>query len=75
MSAQHSGTQPPPPEQQSGRQLHDVPSAGKMPPEYRADPEQMERESAKMRDTKLQSNPEHPLEKIEAEKNKEVGLE
>lgn len=70
MSVPHSGTQSPPPEQQSGPQLHDVPSAGKMSSEHKPDPEHSRRESARMRDTRLQSNPEHPLEGSEEEKSK-----
>ncbi|RMJ25480.1 hypothetical protein PHISP_03629 [Aspergillus sp. HF37] len=69
MSARLSGRQSPAPEEQSAQQ-QEVPSLGKIAPEYKPDPNHARRESVKMRDTRLQSNPEHPLEQIEAEKMK-----
>lgn len=68
MSAQLSGRQSPDPERQSGIQQQDPPSSGKIgPSSSRPDPEfaQHQSEDDKQR---LKSNPEHPLEKIEAEK-------
>lgn len=69
MSATHSGRQSPPPEEQTGAQQQEVPGKGKIMPEYKPDPGYARRESVNMRDTRLQSNPEHPLEKVEEGKS------
>ncbi|KAJ5194108.1 hypothetical protein N7472_006574 [Penicillium cf. griseofulvum] len=68
MSALNSGRQSPPPERQSGSQLQDTPGSGRTnvgkPPAH----ETSQQSSEYFRDNVLTSNPEHPLEKIEAEK-------
>ena len=69
MSAPNPGRQSPPPERQSGAQQQDVPSMGKIAPEYKPDPEQSQRESEHSKNTRLESNPEHPLAKVEEEKS------
>lgn len=68
MSATKTGRQSPPPENQSGAQQQDVPSKGKIAPEYKPDPEKSQRESEGTKNTQLQSNPEHPFEKVEESK-------
>lgn len=70
MSAPLSGRQSPPPEEQTGAQEQDVPSQGKIAQEYKPSPEHAKRESVHMRDTQMQSNPQHPLEQTEEEKMK-----
>ncbi|RJE20259.1 hypothetical protein PHISCL_07392 [Aspergillus sclerotialis] len=70
MSAQRSGRQSPPPESQSGAQQQEVPSMGKIAPEYMPDPEKSQRESEDTKLTRLESNPKHPLEDIEQEKSR-----
>ncbi|EAW13878.1 uncharacterized protein ACLA_069060 [Aspergillus clavatus NRRL 1] len=67
MSAQKSGRQSPPPETQTGAQQQDPVSAGKTEPELRGDPQHSQRESDETK-SKLESNPKHPLEDIEAAK-------
>ncbi|CAI7613683.1 unnamed protein product [Penicillium viridicatum] len=63
MSAPYSGRQSPPPERQSGAQLQDTPGSGKTDVGTHPEPE-----FSQHSDNVLTSNPEHPLEKIEAEK-------
>lgn len=69
MSAQLSGRQSPDPERQSGIQQQDPPSSGKIgaSSSSRPAPEFAQQKSDEEKQH-LQSNPEHPLEKIEAEK-------
>ncbi|KAH1270919.1 hypothetical protein KXW98_004903 [Aspergillus fumigatus] len=74
MSAQNSGRQSPPPETQSGAQQQDPPSAGKTQSELRGDPQHSQRESNETKEWKLESNPKHPLEDIEAAKYSKVHL-
>ncbi|KXG54067.1 uncharacterized protein PGRI_072110 [Penicillium griseofulvum] len=68
MSAPNPGRQSPPPESQSGSQQQETPGSGRTnvgkPPAH----ETSRRSSEDYRDNVLTSNPEHPLEKIEAEK-------
>ncbi|KAJ5373206.1 hypothetical protein N7517_005212 [Penicillium concentricum] len=68
MSAPYPGRQSPSPERQSGAQQQDTPGSGRTnvgkPPAH----EPSKRSSEDFRDNVLTSNPEHPLEKIEAEK-------
>ncbi|KAH1463116.1 hypothetical protein KXX53_003182 [Aspergillus fumigatus] len=61
MSAQNSGRQSPPPETQSQSEL-------------RGDPQHSQRESNETKEWKLESNPKHPLEDIEAAKYSKVHL-
>lgn len=69
MSAPYPGRQSPPPERQSGAQQGDVPGSGKI-----ADPSVRPREAdfaqheSDEHKVNLPSNPEQPLEKIEAAK-------
>lgn len=68
MSAPSSGRQSPPPESQSGIQQQDPPASGKIgASSERPGPEFAQKESDKQKG-QLGSNPEHPLEKIEAAK-------
>ncbi|KAJ5171438.1 uncharacterized protein N7500_004221 [Penicillium coprophilum] len=68
MSAPYPGRQSPSPERQTGAQQQDIPGSGKTdvgkPPAH----EHSQQSSEDFRDNVLKSNPEHPLEKIEAEK-------
>lgn len=70
MSAQASGRQSPPPELQSGIQQQDPPASGKIgsTTASRPAPEFAQQESDAQKESMLKSNPEHPLEKIEAAK-------
>lgn len=68
MSAPNPGRQSPDPERQSGAQQQDPPSAGKTFPEFRGDPRHSQAESEDTKNNRLQSNPTHRLEEIEAEK-------
>lgn len=68
MSAPYSGRQSPPPERQSGAQQQDTPGSGKTNVGTHPEPEFSQHSSEWFRDNVLTSNPEHPLEKIEAEK-------
>lgn len=64
-----SGRQSPPPERQSGIQQRDPPSSGKIgDSSSRPAPEFAQQESDQSKSNTLTSNPEHPLEKIEADK-------
>ncbi|KAJ5804963.1 hypothetical protein N7474_010850 [Penicillium riverlandense] len=73
MSARLSGRQSPPEERQSGAQQRDPPGSGKTnvgdhPPSGSA-----QQKSEEHKKFQLQSNPEHPLEKIEADKYSKRG--
>lgn len=70
MSAPLSGRQSPPPEEQTGAQEQDVPSQGRIVQEYKPSPGHAKRESVHMRDTQMQSNPQHPLEQAEEKMKK-----
>lgn len=75
MSAPFSGRQSPPPESQSGIQQQEPPASGKIgaSTEHPA-PEFAQQASDAQKESQLESNPEHPLEKIEAAKfRKGVG--
>ncbi|KAH8690811.1 hypothetical protein BGW36DRAFT_389371, partial [Talaromyces proteolyticus] len=67
MSAQKSGRQSPPPEGQSGPQLHDVPGTGKSIPNA-APSDEHAKQSSDQALAGLQSNPVHPLEQAAREK-------
>merc|ERR1712187_33905 len=68
MSAPNPGRQSPDPERQPGAQQQDVPGSGKTEVGEHPAPEFSQQSSEYFRDHVLTSNPEHPLEKIEAEK-------
>ncbi|KAG0157022.1 hypothetical protein PDIDSM_4205 [Penicillium digitatum] len=68
MSAPLSGRQSPPPEHQSGAQQQDTPGSGKTNVGKHPAPEFSQKSSEDFKNNVLTSNPEHPLEKIEAEK-------
>lgn len=68
MSATRTGRQSPDPERQPGAQQQEVPASGHGLPEQAPSPEHSQKESNKTKDFVLESNPVHPLEKIEAEK-------
>ncbi|ODM17745.1 hypothetical protein SI65_06533 [Aspergillus cristatus] len=68
MSAPNPGRQSPDPERQSGAQQRDPVSAGKTLPEFRGEPRHSQAESEDTKNTKLESNPVHRLEEIEAKK-------
>lgn len=69
MSAPFSGRQSPPPERQSGIQQQDPPASGKIgASSERPAPEFAQQASNAQKERQLDSNPEHPLEKIEAAK-------
>ena len=68
MSAPNPGRQSPSPERQSGAQQRDPVSAGKTLPEFRGEPRHSQAESDETKNTKLESNPVHRLEEIEAKK-------
>lgn len=71
MSAPASGRQSPPPERQSGIQQQDPPASGKIgdaSSSSRPAPEFAQQESEAQKANVLTSNPEHPLDKIEAAK-------
>jgi hypothetical protein len=68
MSAPYPGRQSPPPERQSGSQQQDTPGSGKTDVGKHPAPEYSQQSSEYFRDNVLTSNPEHPLEKIEADK-------
>ncbi|KAJ5635084.1 uncharacterized protein N7484_008397 [Penicillium longicatenatum] len=71
MSSQNAGRQSPPPERQSGIQQQDPPSSGKIgASSSQPAPEFAQQESDRSKSETLTSNPEHPLEKIEAAKYK-----
>lgn len=72
MSAPNPGRQSPPPERQSGSQQQDPVAAGKAAPEYRGDPTRSRRESEEFKNTRLESNPTHRLEELEAQKYENV---
>ena len=72
MSAPNSGRQSPPPERQSGAQQQDPVAAGKAAPEHRGDPTHSRRESEEFKNTRLESNPTHRLEQIEAQKYENI---
>ncbi|KAJ5890161.1 hypothetical protein N7504_010971 [Penicillium tannophilum] len=68
-STQNAGRQSPPPERQSGIQQRDPPASGKIgDSSSRPAPEFAQDESNRSKSDTLTSNPEHPLEKIEAAK-------
>lgn len=68
MSAPLPGRQSPSPERQTGAQQQDTPGTGKTDVGKHSVPETSRRSSEDFRDNVLTSNPEHPLEKIEADK-------
>ncbi|KAJ5870505.1 hypothetical protein N7455_005446 [Penicillium solitum] len=68
MSAPYPGRQSPSPERQSGAQQQDTPGTGKTDVGKHPEPDFSQHSSEHFRDNVLTSNPEHPLEKIEAEK-------
>ncbi|KAJ6103714.1 hypothetical protein N7486_003936 [Penicillium sp. IBT 16267x] len=69
MSSQNAGRQSPPPERQSGIQQREPPSSGKMgASSSRPASEFAQQESNRSKSETLTSNPEHPLERIEAAK-------
>ncbi|KAJ9235479.1 hypothetical protein DTO271D3_8274 [Paecilomyces variotii] len=68
MSAPRGGRQSPDPERQSGAQLQEVPGSGHTRPEQAPSPEHAQKSSNETKEHGLESNPVHPLEKIEAEK-------
>jgi hypothetical protein len=67
MSAPNAGRQSPEPETQTGAQQQETPGTGRTSVGSHPSPEQSAHSSEEFKKT-LQSNPEHPLEKIEAEK-------
>lgn len=70
-NSQTAGRQSPPPERQSGIQQRDPPSSGKMgDSSSRPAPEFAQQDSDRSKGETLTSNPEHPLEAIEAAKYK-----
>ncbi|KAJ5711430.1 hypothetical protein N7488_005586 [Penicillium malachiteum] len=70
MSAQKSGRQSPPEERLSGIQQRETPGSGKIgsSSSSRPAPDFSKKESERTKSEVLTSNPEHPLEKIEAAK-------
>jgi hypothetical protein len=69
MSAPNSGRQSPPPERQTGAQLNDTPASGKIgDASNRPDPDFSQKESEQSKSHGLESNPTHPLEKLEEAK-------
>lgn len=69
MSAPASGRQSPPPERQTGIQQQEPPASGKIGgSSSRPAPEFAQQESEQHKESRLESNPEHPLDKIEAGK-------
>ncbi|KAJ5133459.1 hypothetical protein N7448_001513 [Penicillium atrosanguineum] len=69
MSAPYPGRQSPPPERQSGAQGNDPPASGKIGnSSVRPGPEFGQQESDKSKAHGLESNPTHPLEKLEEAK-------
>ncbi|KAJ6179511.1 hypothetical protein N7519_009972 [Penicillium mononematosum] len=68
MSAPYPGRQSPDPERQPGAQQQDVPGSGRTEVGKHPAPQFSQQSSEYFRDHVLTSNPEHPLEKIEAEK-------
>lgn len=68
MSAQNAGRQSPDPSRQSGAQQQEVPSAGKIVPEFRTkNPDEGQAESERTK-TRLTSNPQNRYEKMQGEK-------
>lgn len=67
MSAPHPGRQSPSPERQSGAQQQDTPGTGRTGLGSHPSPEEVSR-AAKEFQERMESNPEHPLDRIEAEK-------
>ncbi|KAJ6108494.1 hypothetical protein N7523_009817 [Penicillium sp. IBT 18751x] len=71
MSAPYPGRQSPPPERQSGAQQNDPPASGKIADaSVRPDAEFGQNESNESKAHGLESNPTHPLEKLEEAKYK-----
>ena len=68
MSAPNAGRQSPSEDRQSGIQQRDPPASGKIGSSSRPAPEEPQQKSDHTKEHSLKSNPEHPLEKIEAEK-------
>ncbi|KAJ5974287.1 hypothetical protein N7481_011497 [Penicillium waksmanii] len=71
MSSQLPGRQSPEPSNLTGAQQHDVPGSGKIGSTMgnaRPAPEFSQDKSEQQKRSSLESNPEHPLEKIEAAK-------
>ncbi|KAJ5569777.1 uncharacterized protein N7459_009207 [Penicillium hispanicum] len=77
MSAPLPGRQSPDPERQTGAQQRDPPASGKIGPSgssSRPAPGFAQQQSEEAKSHRLPSNPEHPLEKIEAEKFAKAGV-
>lgn len=71
MSAPYPGRQSPEPERQSGAQVNDTPATGKIgDPSVRPDPGFSQKESDKSKAHGMESNPTHPMEKLEEAKYK-----
>ncbi|KAJ5176132.1 uncharacterized protein N7482_002009 [Penicillium canariense] len=70
MSAPYPGRQSPEPERQSGPQLNEPPSSGKIAGSSVRPAPEFSHEKADQRDQPLESNPKHILEDIEAAKYK-----
>jgi hypothetical protein len=68
MSAPNAGRQSPPPERQSGSQQQDTPGTGRTSVGSHPSPEHASHASEEFKQKHMPSNPEHPLEKIEADK-------
>ncbi|KAJ5105564.1 hypothetical protein NUU61_002911 [Penicillium alfredii] len=68
MSAPRSGRQSPPEERQSGAQQRDPPGSGKANLDGHPPPAEFPQQRSDEEKSRLPSNPEHPLEKIEAAK-------
>ncbi|KAJ5320160.1 hypothetical protein N7508_000443 [Penicillium antarcticum] len=68
MSAPHAGRQSPDPERQTGAQLNDTPGTGRTTMGSHPSSEQTQKGADEFKSHGLTSNPEHPLEKIEAAK-------
>ncbi|KAJ5501280.1 hypothetical protein LT330_001154 [Penicillium expansum] len=68
MSAPLSGRQSPSPERQTGAQQQDTPGSGRTNVGKHPAPNFSQQSSEDYKNNVLTSNPEHPLEKIQAEK-------
>jgi hypothetical protein len=68
MSAPYAGRQSPDPERQTGAQVNDTPGTGKTTMGSHPSSEDAQHAADEFKTHGLKSNPEHPLEKIEAEK-------
>jgi hypothetical protein len=73
MSAPNAGRQSPSEDRQTGAQQQDVPGSGRVGRDnYPSQPsdDYAQKSSEKTKQTGLQSNPEHPLDRVEQEKLK-----